>query len=547
MLLKLKSPFQLIFTYAIFVFLVTGCASIQRPQGGPRDKTPPKLLKAFPENKTRRFKAKEIQLEFDEYFKLNNPYTEVSVSPAFDKQPEYITKGRNLVIKLNDTLQQNTTYVFNFGKSLADVNESNVLKNFTYVFSTGDQIDSLTISGKVNNTITAQAEKEATVMIFPSKQDTAMFGKRKPAYYTSTDSSGNFSLNNLHDGEYTIYALKETSPDRIYNSDTELIAFLKQPVTLKSDVTGIELNLFKQIPDKFRVSSKRFDTDGKVSLIFNKPLDNPAIKVMYPPALETQKIVDISKTRDTALVFFRNMDFDSLSVAILDQDKPIDTISLRKGRNESFKRNLGLQYNINIDNKLRPGTDLLMTANFPLESYDISKIKLLEDSIPVSNLALIKDPNNPRKLSIKHRWKQATRYELSFADEALTDIYGDKNKEFNKRFLIDKPENYGTLTLKITVPDTSKNYIVEVLDVKKNVLQSNVISKNGSVVYKNFFTGKYQIRVTYDTNKNRKGDSGNVRTKSYAEKIWYSDKELTLRPNWEMEEQLVIPKEDTTP
>jgi hypothetical protein len=520
---------------------------MQRPQGGPRDQTPPKLLKAFPENKTRRFKAKEIQLDFDEYFKLSNPYNEVSISPAMEKQPEYVTKGRRLTIKLNDTLQENTTYVFNFGKALADVNESNVIKNFTYVFSTGDQIDSLSISGKVNNTLTAQVEKEATVMIFPAKQDSALFGKKKPAYYTSTDSLGNFSLNNLHDGEYTIYALKESSPDKIYNSDTELIAFLKKPVVLKSDVSGLELNLFKQIPDKFRVSSKRFDPDGKVSLVFNKALDNPSIKINYPAALDAEKIIDISKTRDSALIYLRNMNFDSLSVAILDQNKPIDTVSLRKGKNESFKRNLGLQYNINIDNKLRPGTDLIMTANFPLESYDVSKIKLLEDSTAVYNMAITKDPSNLRKLTLKHRWKQATRYELSFADEALTDIYGDKNKEFNKRFLIDKPENYGTLTLKTTVPDTSKSYIVEVLDSKKNVLQTNVISKNTSIIYKNFFTGKYQIKVTYDTNKNGKGDSGNVRTKSYAEKTWYSDKELTLRPNWEMEEQLVIPKEETTP
>jgi hypothetical protein len=196
---------------------------------------------------------------------------------------------------------------------------------------------------------------------------------------------------------------------------------------------------------------------------------------------------------------------------------------------------------------LRPGADLIMTANFPLESFDLAKIKLLEDSVPVKNLALTKDPVNPKKLTLKHRWRQATRYELVLAEDAFTDIYDDKNKESTKRFLIDKPENYGTLTLKVTVPDSSKSYIVDVLDSKKNVLQSNVITKNTAVVYRNFFTGKYNIRVTYDTNKNGKGDSGNVRTKSYAEKTWYNDKEFTLRPNWEMEEVLVIPKEEATP
>jgi hypothetical protein len=547
MLLNSRCLLSLLAVVLFSAVLLWGCASIQRPQGGPRDRTPPKLLKALPANKTRRFAAKQIQLDFDEYFKLSNPYTEISVSPAFEKAPEYVTKGRSLVIKLNDTLAKNTTYVFNFGKALADVNESNILKNFTYVLSTGDQIDSLSITGKVNNTLTALPEKEATVMIFPASRDTAFYGKKKPAIYTTTDSAGNFALNNLHEGEYTIYALKEASPDKIYNSDVELIAFLKNTINVKSDVTGVELNLFKQVPDKFRVSSKRFDNDGKVSLVFNKPLNNPSIKVNSPAEFDNQKIVEFSKTRDSSTIFFRKMDFDELKLQINDNGNFVDTITLRKGRNESFKRNLGVAYNINIDNKLRPGSDLIMTANFPLETYDISKIKLLEDSVPVNNLAITKDPNNLRKLVLKHRWKQATRYELAFAEEALTDIYNDKNKESTKRFLIDKPENYGTLTLKVTVPDTSKFYIVEVLDSKKVVMQTDIISKNSSIVYKNFFTGKYTVRVTYDNNRNRKADSGNVRTKSYAEKVWYNDKDFTLRPNWEMEEALTIPKEESTP
>jgi len=38
---------------AVFISIISlfGCASVQKPQGGPRDKTPPKLLKATPANK----------------------------------------------------------------------------------------------------------------------------------------------------------------------------------------------------------------------------------------------------------------------------------------------------------------------------------------------------------------------------------------------------------------------------------------------------------------------------------------------------------------
>ena len=99
---------------------------------------------------------------------------------------------------------------------------------------------------------------------------------------------------------------------------------------------------------------------------FNKPLDNPSVKITYPPDFDQQKIVDISKTKDTATVFMRNMNFDSIRVAFFDNNKPRDTIYLRKGKKESFTRVVGFQYNIAND-KLRPNTDILIKANFPFK------------------------------------------------------------------------------------------------------------------------------------------------------------------------------------
>src|ERR1700744_4201345 len=131
MRLNKKTAFlrEIFLPFVIFLMLI-GCASQQKPQGGPRDRTPPKLLKATPPNMTRNFKAKVIQLDFDEYFKLNNIYQEITMSPAPAKLPEYKIKQKSIVIDLKDSLEKNTTYVINFGKSIADVNEGNVVKNF---------------------------------------------------------------------------------------------------------------------------------------------------------------------------------------------------------------------------------------------------------------------------------------------------------------------------------------------------------------------------------------------------------------------------------
>jgi hypothetical protein len=529
----------------VITLMIFGCASQQKPQGGPRDRTPPKLLKATPPNMTRNFSAKQIRLDFDEYFTLKNPFQEINISPSMEKLPTYKTSKKSIVVDFKDSLQKNTTYVINFGKAIADLNEGNILPNFTYVFSTGPHIDSLSISGNVQNLMTQEKEKDVTVMLFPVKQDT-LFGKKKPTIYASTDSSGNFTLNNLHEGDYRIYALKEVAANRIYDNDNELVAFKKEPVHLRKDTSNIHLNLFKQEPQKFRMVDHRFDPDGKMFFTFNKSIDTPSVKILAPAALDAQKMVEFNKTRDTVLLYMRNMDFDSVRVSFLQNNKPLDTVTLRKGRKEVFERNIALLYNTTSDSKLKPGNNLVITGNIPIQSIDNTLITLNEDSTFVSNFPLTKDTATLKKLTLPYKWKPNSRYQLIFNEGALTSIYGEKNKKLTKIFQLDRTDNYGMLTLKITVPDTSKGYVVELLDDKKDVVRRDAVTKNTLLTYRNYSVGKYKIRVVYDDNKNGKWDSGNVKKRIQPENIWLYAKEITLRSNWEAEEPIDIPKEQVT-
>ncbi len=547
MALNKKSAFSLRnLSLLLTVSALLGCAAMQKPQGGPRDRTPPKLIKAFPENMTRNFTAKQIRLDFDEYFALKNPFQEISISPAQEKPPTYKVSKKTLVVDFKDSLQKNTTYVINFGKAIADVNEGNILDNFTYVFSTGPHIDSLSVSGDVKNTLTGEHEKEVTVMLIPIKQDT-IWGKKKPSIYTTTDTSGNFSLNNLHSGLYHIYALKETSPNKIYDNDNELVAFKKQTINLNKDTGNIHLSLFKQDPEKTRAIERRFDLDGKMYFTFNKPLENPSLTILSPAELNNQKIVSYNKTFDTVGVYMRNMDFDSIKVSFLQNKKPLDTITLRKGRKETYTRSIFLQYNTTLDNKLKPGTDLQALSSIPLESFDQSLITLAEDSNNVTNFTVSQDTSNLKKLNIKYAWKQNSRYQLLFNEGALTDIYGDRNKKIPKIYSLDKTENYGQLAIKFKIPDTSNAYVIELLNSQKKVVHIDPLTKNSTITYRNYLVGKYYVRVVYDTNKNGKWDSGNIKRKEYPENIWLYTKEITIRSNWDAEENIDIPKEIITP
>ena len=64
------------FLSSIFILLIAlstvQCARRGRPSGGPRDETPPVLIKADPVNESVEFKGQSFKLYFDEYVQLKN-------------------------------------------------------------------------------------------------------------------------------------------------------------------------------------------------------------------------------------------------------------------------------------------------------------------------------------------------------------------------------------------------------------------------------------------------------------------------------------------
>ena len=127
----------------------SGCANIVPPTGGPRDTIPPRLIYVTPGDTTKHFNTNKIVFNFDEYIDPKDIRTELIVSPVPKVDPIVDSKLKTLTVKIKDTLQPNTTYTLDFGKSIRDYNEGNILKNFRYVFTTGDHIDQGSIGGTV--------------------------------------------------------------------------------------------------------------------------------------------------------------------------------------------------------------------------------------------------------------------------------------------------------------------------------------------------------------------------------------------------------------
>lgn len=529
----------LIFTFTLF----HGCASVQSPTGGPRDTIQPAIVSETPKNLSKNFASKKIEIEFDEFIKLSNEFTEISISPALEYPPSFKAKKELLTIEFEKELEKNTTYTINFGKAIADVNESNILKNYTYVFSTGNEIDSLSLSGNVINALTKEKVKDVTVFILPVNQD-SLFGKKKASFYTGTDTSGNFKLSNLREDTYRIYALNEQGGgDRIFNNYNEEIGFLTEPLKLNKDTSGLVLRLFKELPATFIITDRKIEPDGKISMVFNKSIEKPQVNILEPAELNTRKTVEFSNTKDSVSIWLPEITFDSIKVQVSSDKQSLDTIILRRNKRDTYNKSLTIIDNL-TGTKLKPGSDLTIRFSAPIQNMQTNLIALLEDSVQVTGMQIIKSTTDPRNYLIKYPWKLKKQYILNLKENAFTDVVNNKSKLYNRKFELDTEDNYGSISVKLIVPDTSKTYIVQWLGEKNDVKREDKISKNSTLNYTRYPTSKYFIRIIYDENKNGQWDTGNVKSKIQPEKSWTFEKTIVLRPNWDLEETITIPAPD---
>ena len=239
----------------IFLLLICAtfinCANRGKPSGGAKDVTPPKIVKSNPENYSVNFKGKEIEITFDEYVKLKELQSQLIISPPMDPAPEITPMSiasKTIRIRINDTLEANTTYAFNFGNSIVDNNEENPFPYFKYVLSTGDYIDSLSVNGYITDAELRKPDDFVSVMLYEvdsTLTDSVVFRER-PKYITNTlDSTTTFTLENLKAGKYMLVAMKDKNQDYKFQPESDKIGFYKNYITVPTD-SVYEIKLFKE-------------------------------------------------------------------------------------------------------------------------------------------------------------------------------------------------------------------------------------------------------------------------------------------------------------
>jgi hypothetical protein len=203
---------------------------------------------AKPKDSSTNIAPKEILISFNEYITSNGLQEQLIVSPSIKNNP-LVDQRLNMVrIRLSDSLNVNTTYSFQFGNAIKDVNEGNIVQNYTYVFSTGDQIDTGKLYGKVRIAETGLIDSSLIAVLHPIENDSAIF-KDKPTYYARINGQGIFEFKFLPSKDFNIYIVPNDY-NKKYDDSTKLFAFLNNTVHPSKTKDSIQLYAFEASPKK---------------------------------------------------------------------------------------------------------------------------------------------------------------------------------------------------------------------------------------------------------------------------------------------------------
>lgn len=520
----------------MLLLLWAACARVGSPTGGEQDKTPPKVVKTIPPNESVNFTGNRIRIYFDEFVTLRDIRKQLIISPPLAYFPEITPSGnasKYINIKILDTLRPNTTYTFNFGKSIQDNNEGNPLSFYTYTFSTGNTIDSLTLKGSIKDALRPKAENFVNVMLYEmgEKYSDSVVYKQRPIYVVNTlDSLTTFELSHLKAGKYMLVGMKDKDNNYLFDPKTDKIGFHPTPITIPTD-SSYTLSLFKEVPQT--QASRPFQSgEQRISIGYQGEKDSIQVTPLPPFPANWKWVVEKEPTKDTLWLWYHPKVEDSLKLIVKSNRADTTKVNLRKMKPEKWK--------ITPEFKGISPTEeeIVLSSNTPIRAFNKEAIKLMvaKDSTEVGFEPIF--TANTSQITFKVKVKEGEKY-LFKAFNAFENFFGQKSDTLQESFSAKKAEDFGSL--KLTFRDNvSLPFIIELTDkdAKKVLYEQYVEQTSPTYNFPFVKAGNYRLRVIEDRNRNRKWDTGNFLGRLLPEPVHYFAKEIELRANWEVEQEI---------
>ena len=555
-------PVALILGMTIFSH---SCANTTTPPtGGPKDTIPPVITEIYPAlgqvnvpvHKTK------LELEFNEYVVVKDPKS-LYLSPPLEKAPLHKIKGKSVIVYFEGDLDSNKTYTLDVTNAIADNNEGNMFPGYTLVFSTGERIDSMVVTGLVQDCNTLMPLKGATVMLYKDHADSAIFLKR-PDAAVKTDEWGFFCLRNIQDTVYRMYAIMDENNNNIYEAENEKVAFIDtliRPVVMVSDSlpelmkydmkdtlnclarnTEYELNIFREKPSKQMIVNKERIGERTAYITFMAPyaqVDSIWIKGVPADKLITQfNIVqdsleiwvnDPKPQPDTLFLNVKYMKTDTLGLLNsfteeIKLTKPRKSVAAKASKKDIKKEDTTAVFTMDAKPENIEQYGFVMEFKYPLveSAFDSLVFRSVNprQQESIGKYTVTQDSLNLRKYVImpSEKLQQGYEYFLKIPHRKFRDINGFYNDSSEVKVTLPSDDKLSTLILNLS--GVNNKYIVDLLNEKRDkTLRSYIITEDVPLTFPYLKAGKYSIRITEDLNRNGIVDTGTLLEHRQPEKV----------------------------
>ena len=574
------------YSLLLLVFVLASCANRGiGPQGGPRDSVPPVPVKYEPEMGVLEFKGNHIEITFDEYIQLDKLTENLLMSPPQKTPPEVKARGKKLVVLLQDTLRDSTTYTIDFGDAVCDFREKVPLRNYSFYFSTGSTIDTLAYTGYVYDAMNLNPLKGIYVGIHEDKEDSA-FVTKQFARVAKTDSAGYFRIGNMKEGLYRLYAVDDISHDyrltigeSLAWADEEIAGSVERlqvtgyglqdtvaqdttlPDTVVQDVAlpeGGTLFLFREEQQRLYLQRTLRKEQHRIQILFSSTPDSlPELRFLND-SLDLNYVTKYSEKKDTVTIWLA----DSISIAqdslfIEARYRRTDSLyhlewftdTLRaiwrapklsakaKQAQDRQNRNRRLDLKSNASAKFEMYDTLYLDCFTPLATVERDSFHLYEriDSITQPVPFKIADYDTlTMRLYILAKLEPEKKYELVVDSGALHDIYGITHVKGTYALQVKTLSDYSTLRVKLN-PFVPKARI-QVLNKNDQVVRELPAVPEGA--YFEYLTPEtYYMRLYIDENEDGKWTTGSWAEKRQPEPVYYFPEKIQTKSNWDFEEE----------
>lgn len=563
----IKTDTLLILGFVVFLIWISSCANPTQPTGGPKDTIPPVLINVDPPHESLNFDDDKVKLTFDEYIKVENITQNLIITPRLEKDFEFLVNKNTLTITFPEPLDSATTYTLNFTESVVDITESNPSTNLVVAFSTGNYIDSLAVSGQVKNLFTNKPIERATVVIYKAADTLDIFNS-KPDYFTRTDVEGYYTISNIKNGQYKIYAYLDKNSNLLAEPLDEPYGFLSEPLDLSRSIDSLQIPIQKLDVREFKMRSAR--PAGKYfEITFNKYVEDYHLTFKGNDSLPSNLIEQNKKIRVynsinlTDSVEAAVNAIDTIGQAIdtsfyikfgESQRKLADiTVTVEPASGKKIEEDFTAEIKfskpvatVSSDTMVIEYDSLTIVPVTPAEDFtwnkfrdhltiekqlDKSLLNRVDSSALADTLTAPADSLQPRNTPPAQKIpdKDVTMF---LAEGSFITVDNDTVKEIKATYEFINPEDFGIIRGFIETDEES--FIVQLMDKSYNVVREITTRQNYTL--RNVPPGEYTVRILIDNNNNGVWEPGNIKLNQQPEDIIFFPETISIRANWELED-----------